>query len=368
LNRVEYGYSVKQVKAGEGDLVRLPALALGALRLLQSPLGPDLTALAFAGLAQVDKAPSQVAQGQVALGTFTRRWQAATQPLREHPLDRDVAREVREQSPDFEAFDLERHLHNLRATDERAVQPHYDLQVWLRATDNNADTGPVSRESERFRFRIVSENELLVEVGKEEEGLHDKLEKAVNDLRENRENALEKIVRDLPALKPAEFGLMALRVKEVEDVVARGEEKAAEVLRDYRRVLYEMRANRVNRAMILKVEKICNTLETILDPTRGEMSLAKDALADLHKPLEAAALPGVDKSGLAVKRVDQLLAAFGHVLDEMGEMITINKVIQQIVEIAKAEQNEYERLKALKDRMETKIIEDALGPDVVPKK
>src|SRR5262249_26480928 len=148
-------------------------------------------------------------------------------------------------------------------------------QVWLVATDNNADTGPASRESERFRFRVVSENELLVEIGKEEENLHDKLEKSVNDLKEARASALEKIVRDLPALKPAENNLMALRVKEVEEVVSRGEEKATEVLRDYNRILYEMKANRVNKGMVVKVEdRICKPLDQLLDPVRGEMGLA----------------------------------------------------------------------------------------------
>jgi hypothetical protein len=121
--------------------------------------------------------------------------------------------------------------------------------------------------------------------------------------------------------------------------------------------------------MIVKVEdKICKPLDQLLDPVRGEMGLAKEALAELHKSVEGTAAADLAKAEHAVKRTDQLIEALNRVLDAMGEVTTINKIIKAIIEIASAEQREYERLKALKEKMELKIIEDALGPAETPKK
>ena len=63
-------------------------------------------------------------------------------------------------------------------------QPRYRLKLWVTAADNNIETGPaVASSKERFNLVIVSENELLAEIAKEEESLHLKLEQAVDKLR-----------------------------------------------------------------------------------------------------------------------------------------------------------------------------------------
>src|SRR5207253_3125391 len=75
----------------------------------------------------------------------------------------------------------------LKVTDERQSQPRYRMRLWVVAEDNNVETGPgVSPSKEKFTFIIVSENELLVEIAREEEGLHVKLEDTVNKLKDTR--------------------------------------------------------------------------------------------------------------------------------------------------------------------------------------
>jgi hypothetical protein len=368
LDRLDYAYSFRRVEPTTGTGPRAVALSLSSLRFLAGG-GPDLLPLVYIGLAQIERTAISSGEGQAPLASFSRRWkETAPALIHEHLLDRDAAREIKESAPDFEAFDLERHLRGLKATDEKTTQPQYDVQVVIHATDNNADTGPATRPSETFRFRVISENELLVEIGKEEEGLHDKLEKSVGDLKEARQNALEKVLRDLPVLKTGEHSLMALRVKEIADTVLKVEERAGEVLRDYRRIQAESRANRVNQPMRLKVDDICQKLADVLDPVRGEASLARETLEEVAKGLEQMARVDLPRTQLARQRLDALIAGLERILDKMGELTTINKLIAQLVEISKAEQQEYERLKALREKLELELIEKALIPPEKPKK
>ncbi|HZT34859.1 MAG TPA: hypothetical protein VFA15_02990, partial [Nitrososphaera sp.] len=50
------------------------------------------------------------------------------------------------------------------------------------------------------------------------------------------------------------------------------------------------------------------------------------------------------------------------VLDAMGDVTTINKLIALLVEVEKGERMEYDRLKKLRDSLQEKILDDVLGP------
>src|SRR5262249_12968933 len=138
---------------------------------------------------------------------------------------------------------------SLKVSDDRQVQPHYGLGLWLAVTDNNIETGPGTGESkERFFFLIVSEDELLVEIAKEEESLHLKLEDRVNRLKDSR-TKFDRGVRELPRLKPDEYSPMARRAEEIAESVTRGSDLPREVHTDYRRILRELEANQVQRGI-----------------------------------------------------------------------------------------------------------------------
>src|SRR5207248_6534758 len=92
---------------------------------------------------------------------------------------------------------------------------HYRMRLWVIATDSNIENGPgIGQSKERFHFLIISENELLTEIAKEEEGLHVKLEDTINRLKDGRAK-LDQVARELPELKPDEFSPMARRAEEV---------------------------------------------------------------------------------------------------------------------------------------------------------
>lgn len=272
--------------------------------------------------------------------------------LRDHILD-----------PVDEFFDVEKL--ELQVSDERQVQPHYRLRLWLQATDSNVETGPgVGESKERFTFEVVSENELLAEIGKEEESLHLKLEDTVNRLKESR-NKLEQVAQELPGLKSEEFSPIARRAEELTELLGKALDITREVHTDYRRILRELQANRVQPGIINRVARnICDPLELAIGQ---EFVRSEEALRAFHKTLEARQVekPAVD---LARKRYDELIDRLDRVLEAMGDVTTINKLISLLVEIEKGERAEYDRLKKIRDTLQEKILDDVLGPGAEEKK
>jgi hypothetical protein len=259
--------------------------------------------------------------------------------------------------PDFEAFAVE--PLGLKVTDDRAVQPHYRLQIGVAATDNNVETGPRTGQSkETFTFIVVSENELLAEIAKEEEGLHVKLEEAVNRLRDGKIR-LDKIAQELPELKPDELSPAARRAEEIQEGLTRSWDATREVLTDYQRILKELKANRVQAAMVSKVnDKICEPLEGALNL---EFVQADEALRDAQKKLDAktADLPAVQ---LARQQMDRLINRLNVVLEAMADVTTINKIIEMLVRIDKGEQQEYDRLRDLLKQKQQEILDSLSDP------
>jgi hypothetical protein len=282
----------------------------------------------------------------VALADILQRLETKPQRqlLKDHVLD-----------PNEDVFDVSQL--NLKVSDDRQVQPHYGLGLWLTVTDNNIETGPSTGEGkERFFFLIVSEDELLVEIAREEESLHLKLEDTVNRLKDSR-TKFDQVVQELPRLKPDEYSPMARRAEEVAESVTRGSDLTREVHTDYRRILRELEANQVQRGIINRVRNnICDPLEVILG---REFATADDRIREFHRSLEERkADPGLVAP--ARKALDELIERLGRVLDAMGDVTTINKLIATLVEIERGEQRESKRLQELRDSLQEKILEGAL--------
>jgi hypothetical protein len=266
--------------------------------------------------------------------------------LRDHSLD-----------PVEELFDVERL--GLRVSGDNQVQPHYRLRLWVVATDNNVETGPGAGQSkERFTFLVVSENELLTEIAKEEEGLHLKMEDTLSRLKEAR-GKLDQVMQEMPQLKPEEFSPMARRAEEVAEVVVKTGDITREIHTDYRRILKELQANRVQPGVIARVERdICGHLEIALN---DEFIRAEEAARAFQKVLEErkADKPAAD---LARAQLERLIDRLTRALLGMGDLMKINQLIALLVEIEKGERKEFERLKKLRDDLQEKILDDVLTP------
>jgi hypothetical protein len=302
---------------------------------------------------------------RVPLATFVRRLRESAaddvtldvlqQRLREKPqqnLLRDYAMDFEE-----EFFDVQKL--GLTVNEDVQVQPHYRMRLWLTAVDNNVETGPgIAQSKEKFNFLIVSENELLVEIAKEEESLHVKLEDTVNKLKDGR-NKLEQVLQELPGLKPAEFSPMARRAEELQETLIKGWDVTREVHHDYQRILKELQVNRVRPKIIDKVEK------TICEPLDGAISQefvrADEALQAFHKVLEEkkADMPAAN---LAKEKLEELIDRLTRVLDAMGDITTINKLIEQLTKIRDQELKAETRFKQIKESLESDLLDSAFTP------
>jgi hypothetical protein len=273
---------------------------------------------------------------------------------------------VVEQSLDHirEHFDIEKVLPSLAVKDPNAIQPKYKMRLWIAATDNNLEAPQPGQGSNKVKFNllIVSENELLVEIGKEEENLRMKFEDTVNRVKDAR-SKVESVSNELPSLKKDEFVPMTRRVEEVEESIIKAWDASREVVTDYKRILEELLANRVRKGMIDRVEgKIIIPLEQVLmggDPPpeargfdfeRADRSVKKfrETLQREDKDPRAAAACRDD--------LDRLVRRLQEILDAMSEIEGLNKLIQKLVEIEKSQSENIKILEARKRQLEEEIF------------
>jgi hypothetical protein len=285
----------------------------------------------------------------------TTDWKQRLSARPETPLLRDYSLDPDDRDAVFDVEKL-----GLKVSDERQTQPHYKMRLWVTARDNNVETGPgIGESKEKFPVLIVSENELLLEVAREEEGLHLKLEETVNKLKDGRYK-LQQVAQELPGLKPDEFSPMARRVEEILDTLTKGWDVTGEVSKDYQKILKELRTNRVRPQIIDRIERtICDPLQDVIAQDR-EFEHAERALRAFHDLLEAKK-PDMPGATLARDELDRLIDRLSRVLDAMGDITTINKLIEQLVKIEQAERKAYDRFKELSDKLQEDLLDKALN-------
>jgi hypothetical protein len=400
LDRIEYVYTLQQldsqsaVLAGPivsgfqftprgigGDLLGPAYLAwLGKLTQTfsnQSTRGPESVPLATFERRLKEKAADDVPSAEF-LARLTRK------PVRELPRDRPLNTQeefldhalLREHTldPDEEFFDVEKL--GLKVTDERQIQPRHRMRLSVDAVDNNIETGPGKTPNrDRFVFLIVSENELLSEIAKEEESLHLKLEETVNKLKDARAK-LEQIRRDLPTLARNEYSPIALRAEEIADVQVKGWDVSREIYVDYRRIGKELRANRVTPKMIERVEQIADALDGAINqefPRSDEsMRACHDQLEERRKAQGPLTPPDRAKDAesmrVAKAQMDALIDRLNKILDAMGDITTLNKLIAQLAEIEKQEHQAHQKFKEAYDRLQDTLLQGLGEPSKPPVK
>jgi hypothetical protein len=264
----------------------------------------------------------------------------------EHKLLRELTLD-----PDEEFLDLQ--PLGLKVSDDSQMQPRYRLRLEVAARDSNVETGPAtSSGKEKFTIVLVSENELLTEIAKEEESLHVKLEDALNKLKEGR-TKLDQVLQELPTLKGDEFSPMTRRAEELQETVVRTWDITQEVYKDYRRILKELNVNRVQAKIVSKVDQsICQPLESILNQ---EFVRADEAFKEFHKVLEEKKVD-VAAGTKSREELDRLIDRLSRVLDAMGDLMTINKLIEQLTMLIKGQQGVTDRFKELNEKLQQDLF------------
>ncbi|MFL5330391.1 MAG: hypothetical protein ACJ8C4_15930 [Gemmataceae bacterium] len=263
--------------------------------------------------------------------------------------------------PRFESFDLRARMPELKVKEELAVQPRYRMKLTVTATDNNVETAPgiAANKEPPFTVMIVSEPELLVEVAREEENLHLKTEDAIARLREARQK-LEKTSEELTAAPKDQLATLGQRAQEVLDGTEKARDVVQEVFNDYSRVLRELELNRVSPKLIAKVRgEICMPLEGAL---KVEFVSTTEAIDAFRRELEAARKPTADMTQDAKARLTKLIDKLVEVMNAMGEVTTINKLIATLREIEKGQdQTIGPRLKELQRLQREKLRKQLEG-------
>ncbi len=273
----------------------------------------------------------------------------------------------------FDVGKLARWPRGLTADD---VQPRYRMVLTVEASDNNVETGPgVGENKEKFTFWVVSETELLAEIAKEEEALHLKMLEVIRLLVEA-ESKLVEVNKDLTAadLKAEQFNGMSVRAADFHDLLQEKTLKSTqEVLRDYQRILRELRANRAQKGMRDRVQR------TIVEPldsvTRVEFGAAIKSMSTLRgvfddKDLDFAAKTGRAREAGAKARedVNELIKALNKVMGAMEGLIEIGKLIKELQKIEEEEVKQFDLIKRLRDKLEADLLKDLLGEPKPPDK
>jgi hypothetical protein len=402
LAAVRYAYTVERAESGASTLAALPPLVATHLVPTGSG-GPDHLAVA-ANLAleawQRGKKPAEPARAvryeplprfeRDAAGQMTDFALAADkldqpQKLPYHNLLKvfkiqpdEWARADEEPGWDFPLWKA-----NLKAP-EGLTQGRYKMQLWLEAVDTDVDSerdkggGPrphVGPSKEKFTFVIVSETELLAEIGKDEEKLFDELQKVVNDLVET-EARLIQTTLDLSreSLKEQDLGPMSVRAEQTDRVLEKGQVDSKAVEVRYGELLKELKTNRVDDKMIQRVEKqIVGPLGDIADVefqrTRDAVAAYRSALEGGGATLEVKKAAALAEGAKAKAQVRQLIVALQQVLGSMKGLIEVNELIKQLRDIEETEQRQADLVGELKRRLEDDLLKSATeGTKPAPKK
>jgi hypothetical protein len=265
---------------------------------------------------------------------------------------------------------------NLRVSDERQTQPRYKLDLWLEAVDNDLDSDRekdgrvkphLSVSGEKYTFVVVSENELLTEIAKEEEVKYAELEAVFNRLVEI-DFKLVQVNQDLSdeKVKAENLGPMGARCDQIGEVLEKLQNDTKTVYLAYERILRELKTNQVNTKIIDRVDK--TIVKPLADIDGAEYDRTRDLTVAFRKALDnteleaAARIAAARTAGAQAKeQMRKLKAAIEAVLGAMQGLTDVNKLIKILRDIEEQEQKQFDLIDAIKRKIEDKLIEEATG-------
>jgi hypothetical protein len=258
---------------------------------------------------------------------------------------------------------------SLKMTDPTRPQPRYQMQLWLEAVDTDLDSDKskdgkpqphLKVSEEKFTFFVVSENELLTEIAKEEEKQYTDLDTMYQRLLETQAKLVQTNL-DLTssALKVEELGPMSARTDQVNEVLEKSQNATKEVYSAYARILREMKTNQVSQKFIDQVEK------NIVDPLKNvdrTFDETRDSVTGFRTVLDSKDIAASRTAGSAAKeQVRTLVLAIDKILASMQKMTDINELVKRIAEIEKNEAEQYEMIKKINEELEDQIFGKASG-------
>jgi hypothetical protein len=279
-----------------------------------------------------------------------------------------------------EGFDVRKNLPRLKG---KETQLHYRLTLQTAATDDNIESGPgVTLSRSPVTFLVVSENELLAQILLQEEEIRERLEKAVQKLRDGKTALEDQISKLSDTSKLNQISLVGLRVDEIRKAAQESATVAREAHTDYRRILQELEINRVQQEKIDNVrDGIVRPLDEITNLSGGNFTTTEDSLARLWENLEAdvAVLKGKAENDPAVQglllknqprhleqardsqaQLGLLIQRLEEVLEAMTGELSWGELVRSAVEIERDQRVVYRHLSERHKQIEEDLFKNLL--------
>jgi len=323
----------------------------------------------FAGLAA--KGPERVSLEVLAASDPAEALAQILQKLKADPAQLEATRTLLKKEPEKTlltsynlqdedsafGFDLREQLRFIKAIGSTDVQKHFALRLAIVATDNNVFTGPgVTTAGLPYGFLIVSENELLALMMRDQRKYHDLLYGAVQEMEKTRQS-LESQLGDYRQ-SPEEPTKLLLRGDGARKAVRDAGITAKAIFGKYEGLLNEMDFNRMKRDRIDKVKSRVADPLGVLTSSNGDFPKAEELANKFCKELSPDA-DKKDKADLAqqgddptllkelrarkdehIKNADKTLAdmtelvsKLNKILDAMRDVITDDQTVEELVRI-----------------------------------
>ena len=257
--------------------------------------------------------------------------------------------------------------------------PFYRMDLWLEATDTDADEqvgadgAPkphLSKSKETFSFLIVPESVLLAKIGEDEVKQYASLNKRYQELQEKTATMDAGITGlDRPDIQVKDLLAPSTRAEQVNELLENSLATTREVYSAYQRIVREEQLNVIRREKIeSNQDKIVLPLHHIIDVdfpavleanAKFRAALDNKGISDKDR-IDASRLAGKDLS----LKTAQLLTNLNAVLEVMKGITGIDTLVQAATHIAEGVHNQETTAKAIHDKLE----DDFFGPDTPPKK
>jgi hypothetical protein len=264
------------------------------------------------------------------------------------------------------------------------LQQRYRMLLWVEATDTDVESEKerdgrprphTATSKDRYPFIIVSENELLVQIGKQEEKIAIKLDGVLSELIKLQAR-MDQMNNDLQLqqITPTNLEGQLARLEEFDTGLDKGlSTTMAEAVVPYRLIAEEMHINQVDPRRLgirKKIEEtVIDPLEQLVDPDKGNFKMTAEALALLRQELNKGKSlkegdPALEKQVQAVrtalsrarKEMSALIVTLNKVLGSMQGIIDIKKLIQALRELEAAEKQETDKIRKAKKDLEDAIL------------
>ena len=375
LSDVRYSFTWRKVESQIIDQGK-SLLAAGLANAFGSPIRSWGFPLTIAGHNKVystfqSATPVDVKTGSLPVGGFESLYSAQSfiskkqlaekllQPITEG--DSGAVRQFTYKNQNSDVFDLLANgMPTLLVKDPNDAQPRYQIELFLEATDINADFrsptgnyGKTTRGIAPIRLLVVSEEDLIAKISEDEEKLGTAAKDALNRAEDGRTKMLPEVsLMKIDVVSPKQFESTYIRFLDIGQDIGRAKEHCKDIQKDVERVLKEFEFNRCNPSIQDKWQ--INYLNKVIAVLKDQFPAAESALLSYQSQLAAKQKP-TELDNLAVtEAIAALIDALAKLKSGFIDNNTLAREIARLNNILKSQREIQEAIE--KQRQVTEEI------------